>query len=97
MRVASPMTGPAAQPKFRRGKLVVPIEWLLRRNHGKRTRELKERCDWPLMADCRPPSKASNFSTNGHGRAWYAALKPTLVNATTEVRRSGIAVGLVMA
>jgi len=51
----------------------------------------------PLMADCRPPSKASSFATSDHGRAWYATRKLTLVNATTEVRRSAIGAGLVMA
>jgi hypothetical protein len=49
------------------------------------------------MADCRPPSKASNFATSDRGRAWYATRKLTLVNAITEVRRSAIAAGLVMA
>ena len=43
-----------------------------------------------LMADCRPPSRASNFSTNDCERAWYATLKPTLAWITkdhTEARR----------
>jgi hypothetical protein len=52
---------------------------------------------YTVWADCRPPSKDSNFATSDHGRAWYATRKLTLVNATTEVRRSAIAAGLVMA
>ena len=35
-----------------------------------------------LMADCRPPSKASNFATSDRGSAWYAALKPPLARST---------------
>ncbi len=38
--------------------------------------------DWPVMADCRPPSKASNFATSDRGSAWYAALKPPLARST---------------
>ena len=34
------------------------------------------------MADCRPPSKASNFATSDRGSAWYAALKPPLARST---------------
>jgi hypothetical protein len=39
----------------------------------------------PLMADCRPPFKASNFSINDCGMARYATLKPTLAWITKDL------------
>jgi hypothetical protein len=97
MQWSSPTSVDAALEPIRREKQVPSIQWPQTGNRAKISSSVEAWSLGPELADCRPPSKDSNFATSDHGRAWYATRKLTLVNATTEVRRSAIAAGLVMA